>query len=301
MFPAGQKGRAVCTSALARPVGNHKKGEKHMKKASKFLCALLAVVLTVALAVPAFAAGTTVTVEYDHRGYPVKGTLTNVVKTVRYTERDVYGDLSTDTIYVISDQGADLNISFVSKPTDPDFPMSKGDDGMWYEIGFRGYGNWDAETKRRDYVNGSELWALDGKLNFHFGAYGAEEAYPLNYLGTDGDTIYLMQESEFAKIPADMYTVLSGTTQPTKPADPGVKPAPGVSVQLNDGSGEFAYTVKSGDTLGRIAAYYYGNVNVYKLIYERNKDTLKSPNMIYAGQTIILPSYAAVAQGVAKI
>lgn len=298
MFPAGQKGRAVRTSAPARPVGKHKKGEKQMKKASKFLCALLAVVLTAALAVPAFAAGTTVTLEYDYDGYPVKGTLTNVVKTVRYTEQDFDGKQSTHMIYVISDQGAKFNVSFVRKPTD-DGHVYEDDDGVHYRIGFFGYGNWDAETKRCNGENGTEFWVIDGILSTSFGPYGEES--PLTYIVNDGSMIYIMHESEFAKIPADMYTVLSGATQPAKPAAPGVKPAPGVSVPLNDGSGEFAYTVKSGDTLSRIAAYYYGNVNVYNLIYERNKDALKSPGMIYAGQTIILPSYAAVAQGVAKI
>ncbi|MDE6589330.1 MAG: LysM peptidoglycan-binding domain-containing protein [Oscillospiraceae bacterium] len=46
----------------------------------------------------------------------------------------------------------------------------------------------------------------------------------------------------------------------------------------------------------KIAAYYYGNSDVYKLIHERNKDALKSADKIYAGQTIILPSYTAVSE-----
>lgn len=95
----------------------------------------------------------------------------------------------------------------------------------------------------------------------------------------------------------------SGGPQPSVPAQPeqkpstpaANKPAPGVSVSLNDGSGEFIYTIKSGDTLSGIAAYYYGDADVYKLIFERNKDVLKSASAVYAGQAIILPSYAAVA------
>jgi len=56
------------------------------------------------------------------------------------------------------------------------------------------------------------------------------------------------------------------------------------------GAGEKLYTVKLGDTLGRIAAAEYGNVNAYKAIFERNNDRLKNANTIYEGQVIVLPA-----------
>ncbi len=49
------------------------------------------------------------------------------------------------------------------------------------------------------------------------------------------------------------------------------------------------YTVKSGDTLWGIAAKYLGNGAKYTLIYEANKDKIKNPNLIYAGQTLTIP------------
>lgn len=47
------------------------------------------------------------------------------------------------------------------------------------------------------------------------------------------------------------------------------------------------YTVKSGDTLSKIAKEVYGNANAWDKIYEANKDTLKQgPNLIYSGQEL---------------
>jgi|InofroStandDraft_1065614.scaffolds.fasta_scaffold10551_9 nucleoid-associated protein YgaU len=55
------------------------------------------------------------------------------------------------------------------------------------------------------------------------------------------------------------------------------------------GAGEKLYTVKAGDTLGKIAAAEYGKVSEYKTIFERNTDRLKNANTIYEGQVIVLP------------
>lgn len=55
-------------------------------------------------------------------------------------------------------------------------------------------------------------------------------------------------------------------------------------------AGEKLYTVKAGDTLGRIAAAEYGKVSEYKAIFERNADRLKNANLIYEGQVIVLPA-----------
>ncbi len=46
------------------------------------------------------------------------------------------------------------------------------------------------------------------------------------------------------------------------------------------------------DSLWRIASYdfIYGNGNLWKKIYDANKDTIKNPNVIRAGQKLIIPS-----------
>ena len=53
-------------------------------------------------------------------------------------------------------------------------------------------------------------------------------------------------------------------------------------------AGEY-YTVKSGDTLSKIAKHYYGDVNRYSAIFEANKPMLSDPDKIYPGQTLRIP------------
>lgn len=50
------------------------------------------------------------------------------------------------------------------------------------------------------------------------------------------------------------------------------------------------YTVKSGDTLSKIAKEMYGNANDYMKIFEANKPMLKDPDKIYPGQTLRVPA-----------
>lgn len=53
------------------------------------------------------------------------------------------------------------------------------------------------------------------------------------------------------------------------------------------------YTVKSGDTLSKIAKEQYGNANEYMPIFEANKPMLKHPDKIYPGQVLRIPPKAA--------
>jgi nucleoid-associated protein YgaU len=50
------------------------------------------------------------------------------------------------------------------------------------------------------------------------------------------------------------------------------------------------YTVKSGDTLGKIAKEMYGNAGKYPLIFEANKPMLSDPDKIYPGQVLRIPA-----------
>ena len=50
------------------------------------------------------------------------------------------------------------------------------------------------------------------------------------------------------------------------------------------------YTVKSGDTLSKIAREAYGDASKYMLIFEANKPTLSDPDEIYPGQVLRIPA-----------
>lgn len=50
------------------------------------------------------------------------------------------------------------------------------------------------------------------------------------------------------------------------------------------------YTVKSGDTLSKIAKEHLGNANDYMKIFEANRDQLKDPDMIHPGQVLKIPA-----------
>ncbi len=51
------------------------------------------------------------------------------------------------------------------------------------------------------------------------------------------------------------------------------------------------YTVRQGDTLEKIAQKVYGDGTQWRRIYKANKDKLKSPNRIYAGQRLVVPAF----------
>jgi nucleoid-associated protein YgaU len=53
------------------------------------------------------------------------------------------------------------------------------------------------------------------------------------------------------------------------------------------------YTVKSGDSLSKIAKAHYGDAQKYNVIFEANQPMLKDPNKIYPGQTLRIPPISA--------
>ena len=52
------------------------------------------------------------------------------------------------------------------------------------------------------------------------------------------------------------------------------------------------YTVKSGDTLSKIAKEHLGDANAYMKIFNANKDQLSDPDKIKPGQVLKIPSAA---------
>jgi len=100
-----------------------------------------------------------------------------------------------------------------------------------------------------------------------------------NFYGDNAQRYNLMKANKNVKLKAG--TVI---TLPEKLGKYVLIPAPAAA------DGEKLYTVKAGDTLGKIAAAEYGKVSEYKAIFERNSDRLKNANLIYVGQVIVLPA-----------
>ncbi len=55
------------------------------------------------------------------------------------------------------------------------------------------------------------------------------------------------------------------------------------------GSAGRTYTVKSGDTLSRIAKELYGDPQAYHRIFDANRDQLNDPDLIKPGQVLKIP------------
>ncbi|WP_431137607.1 LysM peptidoglycan-binding domain-containing protein [Psychroserpens mesophilus] len=61
-------------------------------------------------------------------------------------------------------------------------------------------------------------------------------------------------------------------------------------IKVADTSVYTRHTVKSGETLGKIAKQYYGNPAKYHDIFKANSDILKNPDLIHPDQELIIPN-----------
>lgn len=82
-------------------------------------------------------------------------------------------------------------------------------------------------------------------------------------------------DASYGDLIADITVSASGTGGPAPGA---AAVAPGQS-----------YTVKSGDTLSKIAKEHYGDANAYMKIFNANKDQLSDPDKIKVGQVLSIP------------
>ena len=60
-------------------------------------------------------------------------------------------------------------------------------------------------------------------------------------------------------------------------------------IKVADDSVYHRHTVKSGETLGKIAIQYYGKASKYQDIFKANSDILKNPDLIHPDQELIIP------------
>jgi LysM repeat protein len=73
--------------------------------------------------------------------------------------------------------------------------------------------------------------------------------------------------------------------------DLSVRESQAQSAAAGGGSGRTmqTYTVKPGDTLSKISQQFYGDADEYMRIFYANKDSLKDPDHIRAGQQLSIP------------
>ncbi|MBQ4819527.1 LysM peptidoglycan-binding domain-containing protein [Aquimarina sp. MMG016] len=61
-------------------------------------------------------------------------------------------------------------------------------------------------------------------------------------------------------------------------------------IDVADTSIYHKHTVKSGESLSKIAKHYYGDPMKYKAIFEANTNILKNPDIIHPDQELIIPN-----------
>ena len=82
--------------------------------------------------------------------------------------------------------------------------------------------------------------------------------------------------------------VNAGSTSADKPAADFSDVTSGESTSAPT-SGTKTYTVKSGDSLSKIAKAQYGDASEWKRIYDANRDKIKDPDLIHPGQEFTIP------------
>ena len=61
-------------------------------------------------------------------------------------------------------------------------------------------------------------------------------------------------------------------------------------IKVADESVFHRHTVKSGESLSKIAKHYYDNPMKYTAIFEANRNILKNPDLIHPGQELVIPN-----------
>jgi nucleoid-associated protein YgaU len=129
-------------------------------------------------------------------------------------------------------------------------------------------------------------YAIQTAKNFHFQGNAEEREGKLHFKGTVGTqedankiwdaikTIPTWQQEVVADIRATGAS--TGTTQQGQPGT----------------RSEKTYTVKSGDTLSKIAKETLGDSNAYNEIFNANRDILSDPDKIKPGQVLKIPTLA---------
>ena len=143
------------------------------------------------------------------------------------------------------------------------------------------------EKDPMDYVNRIEKWRnagepirviITGVLNMEC----TIESFNYGEQDATGDIYYSIALKEYKKPKATQVT--NNSTSNDAPVNNSSR-----TTQPETTNSGKTYTVKSGDSLWKIAKQSYGNGAKYTKIYEANKDKIDNPNVISVGQVLIIP------------
>lgn len=110
--------------------------------------------------------------------------------------------------------------------------------------------------------------------------------------GSGRITIGSLSETEEEPTPEEPETPVTPETpeEPEEPETPAQPEEPAQPEDSQEAEEPLSYTVKTGDNLSYIARSVLGSANRWNEIYAINKDVIKNPNYIYAGQVLQLPA-----------
>ena len=140
------------------------------------------------------------------------------------------------------------------------------------------------EKNPLDYVNRIEAWRNAGEpIRFIItGVLNMEctiESFSYGEQDATGDIYYTIALKEYKKI-----KLKAGSNTSNSRGNSSNR-----TVQSENTNSGSTYTVKSGDSLWKIAKQFYGDGAKYNKIYEGNKSIISNPSLIYVGQVLTIP------------
>ena len=132
-------------------------------------------------------------------------------------------------------------------------------------------------------LRGKYAYAVDTAKKLGFQGAATQEGDKLHFKGT------VRSEDEKNQIWNAIKTIPDWKNDIN--ADITVMPQPQtVGTSGSSAAAQRTYTVKSGDTLSKIAKDFYGDANAYHRIFDANRDKLSDPNKIDVGQVLNIPA-----------
>lgn len=129
-------------------------------------------------------------------------------------------------------------------------------------------------------LRGKYAYAIDTAKKLGFQGAATQEGDKLHFKGTVHSEDEKNQIWNAIKTIPDWKNEINAEiqVQPLQPVAAGSAPA------------GRTYTVKSGDTLSKIAKEFLGDANAYRKVFDANRDQLTDPDKIKPGQTLKIPS-----------